>query len=108
MSTAATGLILRHLGAGQPGDQAGLHDARPAGHGTAPPVTAASVLAAISAAMLAPLPGRAQRRAEGQDDREPGQGSGEGHCRGPAWLPGTAASPARTPPVTGKTSRRDE
>jgi hypothetical protein len=56
-------------------------------------MTAASVLATISVAMLARRP-TACSGAEGQDDREPGQGRAAGKdIAGPAWLPGNRRQP---------------
>jgi hypothetical protein len=71
-------VIPRCGGAGEPGDQADLHDAQAAGHGDGAADDAGQRADRDQRRDAGPLPDRVQRRAEGQDDQELGQGRAAG------------------------------
>ena len=67
------GLILGDARGGQPGDQAGLHDAEAAGDGDGAADEACERVDGDQRRDAGVLPDRVQRRAESQDDQELGQ-----------------------------------
>ena len=107
------GLVLRYAGAGQPGDQARLHHAEAAGHGHRAADDGGQRVDRDQRRDAGVLPDRVQRRAEGQDDQELGQGGagqhvndlvrlgGEGLDVGPDVQQVRADPPADQPPQPG-------
>jgi hypothetical protein len=85
------GLVLGYSGAGEPCDQAGLHDAEAAGHGHGAADDGGHRVDRDQRRDAGVLSDRVQRGAEGQDDQELGRGRAGQHIDDLAWL-GASAS----------------